>query len=128
MPTDDHSSDDQESLRETRYSPTGGFDAHDNPDIEVTDDELDALKDEVDVLHAGSTKDAANKLMEEKALGAIISISKLATDAVAERVRLDASRYIVERVLGPLSKMEPDRNEASDPVTKLLKRAGMIAD
>lgn len=104
------------------YSPYDKYDANDNPDIEVTDDDLRALKDEVDVLHGGDLKAAAGDLLEQKAMQAIISISRLATEASAERVRLDASKYIVERVLGPLSKIEMDKDPAKDPMLQFMAK------
>lgn len=97
-------------------------DANANPDIQVTEDELAALKDEVDVLHEGDTKKAADDLLVQKVMASIQAIAKLATGAAAERVRLDASKYIVERVLGPLSKVETNQNPDKDPMLVLLKK------
>jgi len=102
--------------------PDSDHDARVNPDIEVTEDELAALSDEVEVLHAGDIKEAADVLLTEKALAAIQSISKLATGAAAERVRLDASKYIIERVLGPLSKVEIDKDPEKDLILQFLKK------
>lgn len=96
--------------------------ANDNPDIQVTEDELAALKDEVDVLHEGDTKKAADDLLIQKVMSSIQSISKLATSAATERVRLDASKYIVERVLGPLSKVDINKDPAKDPMMVLLEK------
>lgn len=99
----------------------GPSDANDNPEIEVTEDELAALRDEVDVLHGGDLIEMSDNLLREKTLSAITSISKLATGAAAERVRLDASKYIVERVLGPLAKIDHTSNPENDPMLKLLE-------
>ncbi len=97
-------------------------DANANPDIQVTEDELAALKDEVDILHEGDTKKAADDFLVQKVMAAIQAIAKLATGAAAERVRLDASKYIVERVLGPLSKIETNQNPDKDPMLVLLNK------
>ena len=102
------------------------YDANDNPDIQVTQAELDALKDETEALHDGDIIEAANKLLEQKTLSAIISISKLATQATAERVRLDASKYIIERILGPLAKIEHATDPLDNPTYRLMVKAGMI--
>lgn len=110
---------------ESAWSPSDA-NANDNPDIEVTEAELAALKDEVEVLHGGDIKEAADKLLDEKVLKAIMSIAKLATEAAAERVRLDASKYIVERVLGPLSKIEFDKNPEKDPMYRFMRKVGML--
>ena len=90
----------------------------------VTDDELDALSDEVKVLHGGDLKVASQKLLEEKTLSAVQSIAKLAVHGTAERVRLDASKYLVDRVLGPLNRIVPDINEEETALGRLLKEAG----
>ncbi len=98
----------------------------DSDEINVTDEELDALKDEVKILHGGDLKAAAENLLEEKSIAAVQSIAKLAVNGATERVRLDASKYIVDRVLGPLSKMTIEIDPEKDPVSKLLKDAGFV--
>ncbi len=90
----------------------------------VTDEELDLLNDEVKVLHGNDLKEAANILLEEKAILAVQSIAKLARTANNDRIRLDASKYILERVLGPLSKMQLEIDEEETALGKLLKDAG----
>ena len=119
---------DDKSSRSLPEFTTRNYDAHDNEAIEVTEAELEALKDEVEVLHGGDTVEAANQLLISKTMQAIMSISKLATDATAERVRLDASRYIVERVLGPLTKIQIGMDFKSDPIAKFMIKAGMIVE
>ena len=120
---DELSSDDNQ-----HFVPTGqrGYDANDNQDIEVSAEDLAALKDEVEVLHGGDMKQAADTLLREKVSGAIISISKLATGASTERVRLDASKYIVERVLGPVSKIDHVRDLDNDPIYQFMQQVGMV--
>ncbi len=93
-----------------------------------TEDEVDALKDELETLHGGDIKVAAQTLLDEKVLQSIINIAKIATTASHERVRFDASKYIVERVLGPLNKIEPDPDRNTDPLIRVLKKAGIIAE
>ncbi len=92
-----------------------------------TEDEVDALKDELETLHDGDIKVAAQALLEQKALSAIQGIAKLATDATHEQTRFSAQKYIVERVLGPLNKVEPEIDFNADPLVRLLKKAGIVA-
>ncbi len=100
----------------------------DDSQEQPTQTEVDALKDELETLHGGDIKVAAQTLLEEKALQSIINIAKLASKASHERVRFDASKYIVERVLGPLNKIEPDPDRNTDPLIRLLKKAGIVAE
>jgi len=124
----DRFDEEEDRTAPTFLSNSRGIDANDNPDLDVSEDELNALKDEVDILNDGSFKDAADNMLLQKAPQAVLSLSKLAQSATSETVRLQASKYIVERVLGPLSKIEPDRDPTTDPIYKLLHRAGMLAD
>lgn len=48
-------------------------------------------------------KQTLRRLFEENSAGAAMRLISLSTHASSERVRLDASKYIVERVLGPLA-------------------------
>lgn len=123
-----HNDDDTNETDDSSFTSAGLTDGIYNPSIEVSEDELAALKDEVNTLHDGNLKTGAERLMEEKLSAAVLSISKLATSASAERVRLDASKYIVERVLGPLSKIEFEKDLNKDPIVRMLKRAGMISE
>ncbi len=95
-----------------------------NGDDLVTDEELDLLNEEVKVLHGSDLKVAAATLLEEKALEAVLAIGKLTRENTTERIRLDAAKYILDRVLGPLSKMVPEFDPDSDPLTQLLLDAG----
>jgi hypothetical protein len=97
-----------------------------NPYIEVTDAEIKALRDESHVLNSGNDKETAKALLEQEAFAAILSLTKLAVRAQNERVRLDASKYVIERVLGPVARVGEDRDPEKDPIQKLLKKAGMI--
>lgn len=66
----------------------------------VPDDALAALVTERD-LHAGETEEQmARRLMIENVGAAVMSIVNVAMHGSTERSRLDASKYIVERVLG----------------------------
>ena len=97
-------------------------------DDSPTQDDVDALKDELETIHGGDIKVAAQTLLDEKVLQSIIGIAKLATSAGHERVRFDAQRYIVERVLGPLNKIEPVTDFKSDPLVRMLIKAKIVDD
>ena len=92
-----------------------------NPETEVTREELEALTNEVDALYGGDIKLTAQNLLEEASLKAVMQLSKLAVAAGAERVRLDASKYILERVLGPLNKLDATKDVEKDPMYKFIK-------
>ena len=98
----------------------------DDSQEQPTQTEVDALKDELETLHGGDIKVAAQTLLEEKALQSIINIAKLASKASHERVRFDASKYIVERVLGPLNKIEPDPDRNTRKVVSVAIRHPMV--
>ncbi len=89
---------------------------------------MDALKDELETLHGGNIKVAAQTLLEEKALSAIVGIAKLAAKATHEQTRFAAQKYIVERVLGPLNKIEPDPDLKADPLVRMLIKAKIVDD
>ncbi len=93
-----------------------------------TEDEVEALKDELETIHDGDIKTASQALLEQKALSAIQGIAKLATNATHEQTRFAAQKYIVERVLGPLNKIEPEPDFNADPIVRLLKKAGIVAE
>lgn len=95
-------------------------------DLELTDEDINALKDEVDLLHNGDIKEAAQSVLEQNSLRAILEIAKLGRNASAERVRLDANKYLVDRVLGPTTKIDPAPDEDYDPLIKILKKAGVM--
>ena len=49
-----------------------------------------------------TTAATLRRLFEENSASAAMKIISLSSSASSERIRLDASKYIVERVLGPL--------------------------
>jgi hypothetical protein len=52
------------------------------------------------------------RLFEENSARAALQIINLSNSASGERVRLDASKYIVERVLGPMTTLKPGDTDA----------------
>ena len=90
-------------------------DSDENESIDVTEEELEALKTEIHVLNDGNHKAFGQELLDQNVPKAVLQLVKLAQHATAERVRLDASKYIVERVLGPLTKLDPTKDLENDP-------------
>jgi len=89
---------------------------------DVTEEELDALKDEADTLHDGDQKAFTENLLVQNAPRAVLQIAELAQKGSTERVRLDAAKYIVERVLGPLNKLDPTKDMSRDPILQFLAK------
>ena len=77
------------------------------PVTDVTDADLEALRDEALILGEEDESMIAERLFRENLPRAVLSIIKLATSSQSERVRLNASQYIVERNLGRLQDMNP---------------------
>lgn len=74
-------------------------------DIEVTADDLKALSDESDIM-GEDFKTLAERMLDENLTRAVLQLTKLALNASNERVRLDASKYIIERSLGRLQDID----------------------
>lgn len=80
-----------------------------NPDEEidqakawVPDDALNALTAEREFRPAESPAELAKRLFEEGLPMAVLSINHLSQHGRSERIRLEASKYVVERNLGPI--------------------------
>lgn len=95
----------------------------DTSELDVTPEEVAALTEEQE-MRGEDFKEFTNTLLEQNGPRAVHALVKLAHSASSERVRLDASKYIVERVLGPLSKHDV-RDTAKDPLAKLLNAVGI---
>ena len=92
--------------------------------IDVTDEDIRAIKQEADAYNETSEQ-MANRLFKENLPHAVIAISKLAMFASNEKIRLDASRYIVERNLG---RLQDGNNLALEPLEKFLSDVEQIAN
>jgi hypothetical protein len=76
----------------------------------VSDEELTALQDEARTFGKGgpngegeTTKQMLRRLMEENSPAAALSLIKLSRNARSETTRYQAARYVIERVMGPVS-------------------------
>jgi hypothetical protein len=80
-----------------------------NDDDWVDEKALEAAKLEAQVWGKGpngegeTPRQTLRRLFTENSTTAALNIIKLSNSASSERIRLDASKYIVERVLGPLT-------------------------
>lgn len=76
----------------------------------VSEDEIAALKEERRFLEE-SPEDYGKRLLQENVGDAVLSLTKLAIHGSNETVRMNASKYIVERVLGKIQEF-PDVDKA----------------
>lgn len=89
----------------------------DNPEEWVTDDDVQALTAERDIMGYDEYQQAENILKEN--LPAIThAVVKLARSASSETVRLNAAKYIIDRNLGKVT--EPESKE-SNPTQEFLE-------
>jgi|SRR5690349_4312703 len=77
-------------------------------DWEPSDDELAAM--EQNVFTRGPDGEtpvaAAKRLLDEAAISAAMSVIQLCKSGGTDRIRLEASKYVLERALGPAGKNE----------------------
>ena len=75
---------------------------HDDDLTFVSDDDVDMLTAEKEML-GGSTVDLGRRYLEENLPQAVLSIVKVARHSENDKLRFDAAKYIVERVLGKIA-------------------------
>ena len=86
----------------------------------VSDAELEALRAERSVMDGEAGYEAqARRLFRENAPMAVQGIVKIAQYGTSDRVRLDAQKYIVDRVLGKVG--DDAYGDAKDPLTQFLE-------
>lgn len=92
--------------------------AGDIPHEWIPDEALQGI--EMDrTIHADETNiDAAKRILDESLPGAVASVTHLALNSQNEKIRLDASKYIIERNMGTLN--NPVSTGKGDPWTELL--------
>jgi len=84
---------------------------------DVTKEQIRALVDERFALEETPTQQA-RRLFEEALGAAVLSITHLSQHSASERIRLQASQYVVERNLGPLAAAL--QGDAADPFREFL--------
>ena len=82
------------------------------------DEALAGLAQERQVMDLDEVEQA-EKMFKENLPLAVLAVTTLARTAVNERIRLDASKYVVERNLGGLKDVDPTRGKG-DPLLDLL--------
>lgn len=78
------------------------------------DEALDFLKMEREVMSDGTIEDTARRLFRENLVPATQAICHLAIYGLNEKLRLEAAKYVVERVMGR------DEMVTGDPLEKLI--------
>lgn len=92
-----------------------GMDHEWNPE-----DVLSGMLDERTTIHPDeSYADTAKRMFEENVIGATASLVHLALNSQNEKIRLDASKYIIERNLGSVN--NPVSSGKGDPWDALLE-------
>lgn len=81
---------------------------------------FESLTHEV-AINDGDYSKAAKRIFEESAPIAAQAITHLALYSVNEKIRLDASRYIIDRCLGRADNTPQGSGEDGDVFDKLLK-------
>jgi hypothetical protein len=88
---------------------------------------IEALNSERRTLYPDETQaQTARRLMQENSPGAALSIIQIALYSPNDRLRLDASKYVIDRVLGRVGE---DLNQGEDsPLEAALKRMQEAAE
>lgn len=121
-------SDNYDSFDE--FEEHGAHSAPGAPDTWVPDEAIAGLVMERRVLGDESQESQARRIFSETAAAAAASICHMAVHGTNERLRLDAAKYVVERVLGkagddPFVKNPVD--ELINSVTKYVEDAATTA-
>jgi hypothetical protein len=94
------------------------------PDEEwVPDEQLKSLVMERTVHDEESQEDMSRRMLRETAPAAAASIVHLAVYGTTEKMRLDASKYVLERVLGPAGSNVGETNPVRDLLEGLVRDA-----
>ena len=85
----------------------------------VADDALANLSMERQIHPEESVEDTARRLFRENSSVAALSIIHLSRHASTERIRLDASKYVLDRVLGRVG--DDAYGQTKDPLEMFIK-------
>ena len=111
--SDESAAFDSEDPRDSSH--TGNGDPHDSP--WVTEEDVKALELERDILGDDEEQQAV-RILKENLPVVVNSVIKLARTASSETVRLNASKYVIDRNLGRIT--EPEVAE-DDVLAEILK-------
>lgn len=108
----------------TTPPPSSHHDGEDSDFGWVSDAELEEAKQMEQTvfgrdLSTGASVKLARQLFQENAAAAAQSIIRIAVHGSTEKVRFDASKYILERALGPTSQQAPD--DANAPLEAAVR-------
>jgi hypothetical protein len=94
-----------------------------DPNWEPSKEDIAALTNSELAFDDGDHAATARRLFKENAPTAALSIIRMATHGSTERIKLDASKYVLERVLG---KVGDDGEDVITPIDEVLK--GLVHD
>lgn len=94
--------------------------------MELTEAEIAALVADPVPLDGESTGQIAERMFAEHAVAAAASICQIAMYGQSERIRLDAAKYVTERVLGRVQDNPPKID--NDPYEKLMAECVKFVD
>jgi len=82
------------------------------------EDALRSLEIEKSVHHDEDAKDIADRIYDENVVASALAISHLAIHSPNEKIRMDAAKYVTERVMGRIG--DEKATEGDNPLEKLL--------
>lgn len=92
----------------------------------VPEDAIKSLAVEKEVRPDETNEEAARRILRENSGTAVLSVIHLATHASTERTRLDASKYVIDRVLGKIG--EDLNTEKGNPLESFLSKVEEMAN
>jgi hypothetical protein len=92
----------------------------------VDDEELSALTMERQVHPDESSEDQARRLLKENVGSAVLGIVHTSQHGSSDRIRLDAQKYIIDRVLGKIG--EDINGGGNDPLERFLSGVEAMAN
>ena len=78
-----------------------------------------AIAMEKDLHPAESSEELTHRLFQENAPQVAMQVVNIALQGSSERLRLDAGKYVIDRVLGPMGK---ETHRADSPLDKLVRQ------
>jgi len=92
----------------------------------VDDEELSALTMERAVNPDESSEDQARRLLKENVASAVLGVVHTSMHGSSDRIRLDAQKYIIDRVLGKIG--EDINGGGNDPLERFLQGVEAMAN
>lgn len=89
------------------------------------DDAIARLAEETETIDGGDSDATAERLIKQHAPMAALALVQLGQHAQSETVRMNTNKYIIDRVLGPVT---PGSTAATDPLEAFLKKVEAAAN